>query len=212
MTSQPTSRPASSVHADDPMPPAFWALHAQYHRPYLEYATVQLGNEEAAHILVDNTFVVLAVMWDHLMTEENPAAYAWALLKTRVADELALQGRAASAATETLAFERAIKAATSPILDDFRTQFRAEYDLAAFEGQVTELADSMRLFAAIARLPERQFDVIVLQYALDFDTETIARVMGMQKSTVRSTRRSARRRLAADLGLPIGNLTDPDEE
>jgi RNA polymerase sigma factor (sigma-70 family) len=157
----------------------------------------------------DDTFVVLAVIWDTLMTRENVGAYAWALLKTRVADELALQGRE-PAAVETLAFERAVRAATAPILDDFRTLFRSDYDLADFEGQVTELADSMRLFAAIARLPERQFDVMVLHYALGFDTRTTALVMGIKETTVRSTRRTAKLRLAQDLVLPLGGLTDEE--
>ncbi|MEW1551843.1 RNA polymerase sigma factor [Streptomyces tsukubensis] len=212
MTSQRSlpARPAPVPPDDGMPPPAFWALHAQYHQPYFEYATVHLGSEEAALDLVDDTFVIIAVIWDSLMTQENVGAYAWALLKTRVAHELALQGRTTSAAAETLAFERAIRAATTPILDDFRALFRAEYALADFEAQITELADSMRLFAAIARLPERQFDVMLLQYALGFDTATIALVMGIKKNTVRSTRRSAKLRLIADLGLPPCGFADEE--
>lgn len=68
---------------------------------------------------------------------------------------LRLEGRPA-AAMETMALERAIRAACNPILDSFRAEFRA---------QVTELEEGMGLYAAMARLPERQFDVMVLQYA-----------------------------------------------
>ncbi|MFE1849340.1 hypothetical protein [Streptomyces sp. NPDC059489] len=56
---------------------------------------------------------------------------------------------------ETLALERAIRAACNLILDGFRDEFRA---------QVTEREDGLGLYVAMARLPERQFDVMVLQF------------------------------------------------
>ncbi|MDH6436054.1 DNA-directed RNA polymerase specialized sigma24 family protein [Streptomyces sp. SAI-144] len=133
--------------------------------------------------------------------QERPEALAWTLLKERVAAELEDRGRQA-AALETLAFERAIRAACDPILDSFRAEFRA---------QVTELEDTMGLYAAMARLPEHQFDVMVLQFALGFPTKRTALVMGVCEATVRSTRRAAKRRLAADLGLEFGEDTDDEE-
>ncbi|WOT40605.1 sigma factor-like helix-turn-helix DNA-binding protein [Streptomyces coeruleorubidus] len=60
----------------------------------------------------------------------------------------------------------------------------------------------------MACLPERQFDVMVVQYALGFPTKKTALVMGVCEATVRSTRRAAKRRLAADLGLELGEDTD----
>ncbi|MER5464593.1 sigma factor-like helix-turn-helix DNA-binding protein [Streptomyces sp. NPDC002668] len=191
----------------DAMPPAYWAFHALYHQPYFEYAHVQLGNEEEANELVDGTFVFIAVIWATLTTKENLGAYAWALLKERVAAELVLQGREPAAA-ETLAFERAVQAATNPILDAFRAQFREEY---ALDDQVTELEDGLGLYAAMARLPERQFDVMVLRHALDFDTKTTALVMGIKETTVRSTHRTAKRRLAIDMGLALDEDADDEE-
>jgi RNA polymerase sigma-70 factor (ECF subfamily) len=68
----------------------------------------------------------------------------------------------------------------------------------------------MGLYAAMARLPERQFDVMVLQYALGFSTMKTALVMGVCGATVRSTRRAVKRRLAADLGLELGEDTDDE--
>ncbi|MEO3978011.1 sigma-70 family RNA polymerase sigma factor [Streptomyces sp. CAU 1734] len=199
--------------SEDDYPPApYWAMHAQYHQPWLEYTTVQLGSDKDAQDLVDDLFVYLAIIWPAFIQKENVGTYAWRLLKERVAGELRLQGRDPAAA-ETLAFERAIRAATTPILDDFRTRFRTEYTLTPeFEGQITELEDSLRLFAAMARLPERQFDVMVLQYALDFDTRTTALVMGIKESTVRSTSRTAKLRLATDLGLTIDEDENADGE
>jgi RNA polymerase sigma-70 factor (ECF subfamily) len=115
---------------------------------------------------------------------------------------------AETAAAETLAFDRAIRAATGLILDDFREKFRQEY---TFDEQITELEDSMRLFAAMARLPERQFDVMVLHYALAFDTKRTALVMGVCEATVRSTRRTAKRRLATELGLEMDEDANDEE-
>ncbi|MEU2434514.1 sigma-70 family RNA polymerase sigma factor [Streptomyces sp. NPDC007861] len=192
----------------DVMPPAFWAFHALYHRPYLEYAHVQLGNEDAAHDLVDETFVCLAVIWATVTEKDNVGAYAWALLKERVSAELVLQGREPAAA-ETLAFERAVCAATNPILDTFRAQFREEYT--CDEEQFRELEDGLRMYAAMARLPERQFDVMVLRHALAFDTKTTALVMGIKEATVRSTHRTAKRRLAEELGLDLEDDADNEE-
>lgn len=160
-----------------------------------------------AEELVDGIFVFIALHWQHITAQENVGAYAWALLKERVAFELLLQGRN-PAATEPLAFECAIRAATGPILDAFRDQFRQEFTLSE---QISDLDDTMRLFAAMARLPERQFDVMVLHYALDFSTKTTALVMGVCEATVRSTRRTAKRRLAAELGLAMDEDVDDEE-
>ncbi|MGW2814080.1 RNA polymerase sigma factor [Streptomyces sp. NPDC001415] len=183
------------------MPPAFWAFHALYHEPYLEYTRIQLGDDEAARDLVDGTFIYLAVVWGTVAKKENIGSYAWVLLKERVWAELTIKGKDPAAA-ETLAFARAVRAATGPILDSFRVQFRQ---------QITELEDTLGLFGAMSRLPERQFDVMVLQFALDFDTKTTALVMGICEATVRSTRRTAKRRLAADLRLDVDEDTDDEE-
>ncbi|WP_053730693.1 sigma-70 family RNA polymerase sigma factor [Streptomyces sp. WM6378] len=200
---EPPQDPAeyATREPSEAMPPAFWAFHARYHRPYLEYARIHLGDDEAAHDLVDGTFIYLAVVWGAATEQENIGSYAWVLLKERVWAELAMKGRDPAAA-ETLAFARAVCAATDPILDSFRAQFRQ---------QITELEETMGLFAAMARLPERQFDVIVLQFALDFDTKTTALVMGIREATVRSIRRTAKRRLAAELGLGVDEDTDDEE-
>ncbi|MEV0523497.1 sigma-70 family RNA polymerase sigma factor [Streptomyces sp. NPDC050439] len=177
----------------DVMPPAFWAFHELYHQAYFEYANVQLGDRDAADRLVDTTFVFLAVIWRQVTTQGNREAFAWTLLKERVASELEVQGREA-ATLEAPASERATCAACEPIMRNFRQEFRA---------QVTELEDSLGLYRAMAQLPERQFDVMVLQFALGFSTKRTALVMGVCEATVRSTRRAAKRKLAAELELPI---------
>ncbi len=69
------------------MPEEFWSFHRQYDRAYYEYSRIQLGNDEAARHLVNMTFVYLAAIWPRVAG--NPGRHAWALLKQRVAAELA---------------------------------------------------------------------------------------------------------------------------
>ncbi|WP_330460422.1 sigma-70 family RNA polymerase sigma factor [Streptomyces sp. NBC_00820] len=203
MTGQPPDENGEGAlrESSDVMPSAFWSFHELYHQAYFEYAFVQFGDQVSAGRLVDRTFALLGAIWRDVTTQVRPEAFAWTLLKEHVAVELENQGRE-PAAPQTLAFERAKRAACDSVLDNFRDRFRA---------QVTQLEESMGLYAAMARLPERQFDVMVLRFALGFSTKRTALVMGVREATVRSTQRTAKRRLAADLGLEIGEDTDDEE-
>jgi RNA polymerase sigma-70 factor (ECF subfamily) len=186
------------------MPATFWHFHGQYDRAYYEYSRIHLGNDEAARHLVNMTFVYLATVWPRV--EVNAGGYAWAVLKQRVAAELSLQGRT-PAATETLAFTRAIRAATAPLLASFRSSFRAAYGQ-----QIAELEEGLGLYWHMARLSERHFDVLVLRDALGFDTKDTALIMGVSPATVRSTRRTAKNRLAAAMGCRFETHTDEQDE
>ncbi|GCB45034.1 sigma-70 family RNA polymerase sigma factor [Streptomyces sp. NL15-2K] len=189
------------------MPPEFWAFHARYDRACFEYSRIHLGgNAVAARRLVDRTFLYLATIWPRLEAMETPGAYAWALFKQRVHGELADQGRS-PATTETLAFERAIRAASAPLLDAFRSAFHAEHGQ-----EIAELEEGLGLFRQMTRLSERQFDVLVLRDVLEFDTKDTALIMGIREATVRSTRRTAIHRLAAAMGYRVDSTPDDDKE
>ncbi|MFJ9634449.1 RNA polymerase sigma factor [Streptomyces sp. NPDC101175] len=182
------------------MPEAFWQFHRQYDRAYYEYSRIHLGDDQAARHLVNMTFVYLAAVWSRVAP--NPGRHAWAVLKQRVAAELALKGRTPTA-TETLAFTRAIRAATVPLLENFRSSFRAAYGQ-----QVAELEEGLGLYWHMARLSERHFDVLVLRDALGFSTKDTALVMGISTATVRSTRRTAKSRLATAMNCRFENDSD----
>ncbi|MCX5071025.1 sigma-70 family RNA polymerase sigma factor [Streptomyces sp. NBC_00513] len=201
MTEQPPPDSAGTREPSRIMPHAYWAFLALHHKPYLEYARVLLGDEKEAESVVHATFVHLAAIWAHLTAQPNMAAYAWAQHKLLVADELIISGRE-PAASATMAFDRATRAATTAVLRDFREQFRAQMD---------ELENSIGLYAAMDRLPERQFDVMVLCYALKYITKQTADTMGITPATVRTLRCSARRRIATEMGLDI-ELGIEDEE
>jgi hypothetical protein len=57
-----------------------------------------------------------------------------------------------------------------------------------------------RLYPTASRLPEGQYDVIVLRYALGYEDERVALLLGLGENTVRSLVRLATRRLTA--GVP----------
>ncbi|MDN0198478.1 sigma-70 family RNA polymerase sigma factor [Streptomyces sp. S.PNR 29] len=192
MSSQPDTTAQTLAELIAAMPATFWRFHTRYDRAYYEYSRIHLGDDKAARHLVNMAFVHLATVWPEV--ERNPGGYAWTLLKQRVAAELALQGRTPSA-RETLAFTRAIRAATAPLLDSFRSSFRAAYGQ-----QVAELEEGLELYWHMTRLSERHFDVLVLRDALGFDTKDTALIMGVSAATVRSTRRTAKDRLAAAMG------------
>jgi RNA polymerase sigma-70 factor (ECF subfamily) len=70
------------------------------------------------------------------------------------------------------------------------------------------LESPLGLYTAIAALPERQFDVILLQYVLGYPSQQIAHIMGINAGTVRTHRRLARKRIATKLRIDLGD----DEE
>ncbi|MFP8888046.1 RNA polymerase sigma factor [Streptomyces mangrovi] len=181
------------------LPAAFWAFHRQYYGAYREYARLQLGDAHSGSQLAHRVFMHLAMNWAGLMEEENPAACAWALLKEAVAAELEVQGRQA-AIGDTAVLTRVTRA----VLESYRQQFAA-------------METALGLYNAIARLPERQFDVVILQHVLGYTTERTAQVMGVSEGTVRSHCFHARRKLAKELQLglgrePVEHRGDRDDE
>ncbi|ARZ72611.1 sigma-70 family RNA polymerase sigma factor [Streptomyces sp. HU2014] len=70
------------------------------------------------------------------------------------------------------------------------------------------LESRLGLYTAITRLPERQYDVIVLRFVLGYPAERVAEIMGISPATVRSHTCGARRRLAHDLGLKRAGETE----
>jgi RNA polymerase sigma factor (sigma-70 family) len=176
------------------LPTAFWAFHERYYRTYKEYAELQLDDVELAGQLVHQVMMDLALSWTRLMREPAPEAAAWAILKISIADELDRRGQE-PALTAVAAFRRASRRA----LEAARPQFAA-------------LESALGLYAAIARLPERQYDVIVLQYVIGLTPRQVASIMGVEPPTVRSHRMMARARLAKELGLSGSVRDDEDEE
>ncbi|GGP00045.1 sigma-70 family RNA polymerase sigma factor [Wenjunlia tyrosinilytica] len=82
---------------------------------------------------------------------------------------------------------------TRVVLESVREEFAA-------------MESHLGLYPAIARLPERQFDVTVLRYVLEYPTDETARIMGVTETTVRCHHAAARRKIA--LHLKRGDTRD----
>lgn len=176
------------------------AFYCMYARPQVDYATTVLGDKEAAKAVVHHLYTHLARNWDTVLLQEGgPEAYAWRALKLRVETHARLtltptiDGRstAPSANDRTTAVHYAVRAT----LWEMRSQ------LAAAESP-------LGLYTAIAALPARQFDVIILHYVLGYTSNRVADIMGISAGTVRTHRRQARKHIAAKLGIDLGD----DEE
>ncbi|GGY50952.1 RNA polymerase sigma factor [Streptomyces djakartensis] len=178
------------------MPPALEAFVDLYAKPHLRYAHTMLGDQQAARAVVQRCYSHLALNWAVVLKAESPEAYAWRLLKQRVELHLRITGSTHGPSD------------TAP--PDVRTaamQRAARATLEALRKQLEAMESPLGLYTAIATLPERQYDVIVLHYVLGYSTQRVANIMGIKPDTVRGHRRSARERIASKLGLdiPVGD-------
>ncbi|MEV6654735.1 sigma-70 family RNA polymerase sigma factor [Streptomyces sp. NPDC051219] len=165
----------------------FSAFH-QTHRPaYIRWAHTYLSNRADAEEAVDAAFELLLKAWTVVLSSENPAGYAWRVLRNSTIDVGRARGRR-PALLDAAAFEVvALREAVDPI------------------GQLEE---TLNLFQAIRQLPERQMDVMVLLYLHGYTITQVADEMGITPAGVRSTARHAKRRLRHTLGLDV---TDKEE-
>ncbi|MFH8346102.1 RNA polymerase sigma factor [Streptomyces sp. NPDC018045] len=185
----PTS-PASAVTPVPPtlptvfgLPPDFRAFHQLYRAGYIRYAELHLKSRADAEEAVDLAFEQLALCWRTVLEQPVPEAYAWRVVKNRTIDHARARGRR-PVVVDVAAFEtHSLRHSLDPI---------------------GELEESLTLYQAVAALPERQRDVMLLRYALGYATKETARLMGITEAGVRSTTRHARRRLRQAFGLEEG--------
>ncbi|MBC2876372.1 MULTISPECIES: RNA polymerase sigma factor [Streptomyces] len=175
------------------MPPDLEGFYDLYARAHLRYAHTLLGDEDAARTVVRRVYVHLALNWVMVLKEESPAAYAFSYLKQCVETHLRLTG----SVSQNLRTE-GLRQAARATLEAMRRQLRV-------------MDSSLGLFTAIASLPPRQYDVIVLRYVLGYPCSHIAYVMGIKADTVRTHRRLAKERIATKLGLSTPPAADEQE-
>ncbi|MFH8371381.1 RNA polymerase sigma factor [Streptomyces sp. NPDC018031] len=161
----------------------FQTFYKRYHRVYLRYAHLHLGDRSAAIETVETVFVQLLESWPKVLSEASVQRYTVSVLRHTIASRLAVTGRT-SALVETAVFDRV---------------------RAAVRRQLEVMESSLGLYGAIARLPERQMDVIVFRFVLGYTPEQVAEIMGVSCGTVRSHTHAARRQLARELGMRCSN-------
>jgi RNA polymerase sigma factor (sigma-70 family) len=170
----------------------FEAFHEYHRRLWMRYAHTQVGRQ-AAEGVVHRAFARLRQSWDRALVQESVPRYAWALLKEEVdhwLDQRQLEPQLAGNA----GFERAIQ---QLLLHEMCDKFSV-------------LSEEIGLYSAIAELPERQQDVVVLRYVLSCTETETADFLGMGTATVRSHVRHAREALARKLNIPLGESERKD--
>ncbi|MEV6954605.1 sigma-70 family RNA polymerase sigma factor [Streptomyces sp. NPDC051183] len=175
----PSGDQAVSSELAGVLPVEFTAFHSQQHRAYLRYAHLQLGSRQDAEDIVDDVFTFLLKVWRQALKEASLHGFAWAVLREHVERRLAVLGRP-RAMVETAWFAA------------LRRSSRERMEL---------LESKLGLYAAIAGLPERHYDVVLLAFLLGYDYDSVARMMGISPATVRSHIRGARRTLSQKLGV-----------
>ncbi|HTJ72713.1 MAG TPA: sigma-70 family RNA polymerase sigma factor [Actinospica sp.] len=154
----------------------FEVFYDKHQDTWRGFAYLHTGDAASAEEITDQVTGRLMQTWDHALAQENVADYAWDLLK-RTAEHWLREHETTSKLVETASFERVARA-----LADCREQFEV-------------MEESLGLYSAIAELPERQRDVIVLRYVMGCPDETVAGILGIAEPTVRSNLRFARQSL-----------------
>ncbi|HEY3869054.1 MAG TPA: sigma-70 family RNA polymerase sigma factor [Actinocrinis sp.] len=160
-----------------PVDPSFEAFHRDHQDIWVRYAHACTGSREAAEQIADTVASDLEAEWRHGCPREQAAGISWRMLKAAVKRWIDTH-RTRPAFVETAAFEYVLK----------RTRDR-----------FASLEDSIGLYSAIHRLPKRQFEIIVLHYALGYPFSRITRLLGVSENTARSNLRHAKAHLEKEL-------------
>ena len=156
---------------------------------WVRYAHLHVGSREDAELVAFEVALQLQEKWAYILGHvQNIPAYALAMLRGEIETRFPHQG--GDQLVENAAFLRAMRAAKQ---------------------EFAVLAESIGLFSAISRLPERQFQVIVLRYVMEYGVKRAAALMGVSEPTIASLTYYAKRTLARDLGFSV-KASDKEDE
>ena len=166
-TAQPPDRPSPDTRPPDSAAAAVGALYGSSALGLIRMAYVMLGDLPSAEDVVQEAFCGLYRRWDRLATTDGALSY----VRTSVLNgcRSALRRRAVRRGFvqhRTLADEPPAASAETVALGGEERQ---------------------EVIRALARLPHRQREVLVLRFYAELPDEQIARAMGIRPGTVRST-------------------------
>ncbi|MEU8599189.1 sigma-70 family RNA polymerase sigma factor, partial [Streptomyces globisporus] len=110
---------------------SFTAFHQTNRASYVRYAETYLRHRQDAEEAIDSTFEHLLRTWDEVLLTENPAAFAWTVMRNKVVDHARARTRRPPLIDEAAFDTVALRDAVDPI------------------GQITE---SLALFRALRQL------------------------------------------------------------
>ncbi|MFC9608019.1 sigma factor-like helix-turn-helix DNA-binding protein [Streptomyces niveus] len=160
------------------LPLDFEAFYLGHQEPFHDYAEVQVGSRVAAEAVIHRVFLEILVGWTDLLRAGNLEQQAWTIVRTAVDAELVKDDR-------DPAF--VLSGPIAQAIDRTRDTL-----LAAAE-------NPNGLHEEIAKLPARQFEVIVLRYVLKYPADRIANFLGLGEPAVEYYIRKAKDRLRQHL-------------
>lgn len=180
-----TTQPPAQASSADYVDAAFDGLVQSSMAHWVRYAHLHVGNREDAEQIAYETAFQLQSSWEHILSHQaNVPLHALGLLRSEI-ERWRQEHGVEDPLVENAAFLRAMRAGQS----DFAL-----------------LAESLGVYGAIARLPERQHQAVVLRFALGYDVRLAAGLMGVSPATISSLTHSAKRNLAKDLGIDVEEL------
>jgi len=137
---------------------------------------------------------------------------AYAVARRLIGDGMAAEDVAAEALTRTYVHWRRVRAyehreawvarvATNLALKAARQQPTATLSVCADPSDATSLR--LALVAALARLPRREREAVVLRYLADLSIDDVARTMGVSAGTIKQSVHRALRTLRSDQGIDL---------
>lgn len=176
----PFGEQAVDVELAGVIPVEFTAFHSQNHQAFLGYARWELGDGKVAEAVVDDVFTFLLQVWPEALLEASLPGFAWSQLREHVA--------------------RYKAAEVVPVALVQTAQFAA-LRRASRRHLKAQPVSTLGLYEAIAELPERVYDVVLLTFVLGRERSQVAQLMGISPTTVRSHIYTARWLLAAKINL-----------
>jgi RNA polymerase sigma-70 factor (sigma-E family) len=178
---RPGDLPPPDVPADPVSQVA--ALFRDHHGELVRLALLLVGDVPTAEDVVQDIYARLHARPDRLEDCQAPLPYVRAAVLNGCRSVLRHRGLA-----------RRIGVLHAAALRD--------EPLASAESEVILSEDRRAVLAALARLPRRRREVLVLRYYLGLSEAEIAAVLGVTAGTVKSTAARALAALARDLGEP----------
>lgn len=166
------------------LPLDFEAFYLGHQEPFHAYAEVHFGTREVAEEVIHEVFLQIHAGWTELLSSGSLEQGAWAIMRRAVHDRLDREGRAPA-----FVINGPIAQALAPALATAREKLQ-------------KMESTSGLYEAIAELPNRQFEVIVLRYILGYPTAKVAWYVGIDERTVGHHLRRGKERLRVKLGLP----------
>lgn len=177
--SPPTPGPSARTEPGPYSDAAFDAFVQLNFAGWVRYAHLHVGSLEDAEPIACEVVLQLHETWDHVLGHlDNASLHALALLRAEI--ERRRPEHVTDHLVENSAFLRAMDGA---------------------QNGFALLAESLGVYSAVARLPERRFQVVLLRFVLGYSVKETAVRMGLPVAEVDGLTHYARRTLAADLGL-----------